>query len=85
MSVIAISGAIPLTPGGAGAQQALLVATLDGPSHVAVLSYSVGQQIAVTAWSFAVSLATLGVVFRTGDWRGLVREGKAARGDPAPG
>lgn len=85
MSVIAISGAVPLTPGGAGAQQALLVATLDGPSRVAVLSYSFGQQIAVTAWSFAVSLATLGVVFRTGDWRRLVAEGKEARGDPAPG
>ena len=51
MSVLAISGALPLTPGGAGAQQALLVATLEGPSRVAVLSYSVGQQIAVTAWS----------------------------------
>jgi uncharacterized membrane protein YbhN (UPF0104 family) len=85
MSVLAISGALPLTPGGAGAQQALLVATLDGPSRVAVLSYSVGQQIAVAASSVAVSFVTLGIVFRTGDWRGLVREGKAARGGPAPG
>jgi uncharacterized membrane protein YbhN (UPF0104 family) len=85
MSVIAISGALPLTPGGAGAQQALLVATLDGPSRVAVLSYSVGQQIAVTAWSVAVGFITLGIVFRTGDWKGLVREGKEARGDAAPG
>ncbi len=81
MSVLAISGALPLTPGGAGAQQALLVATLEGPSRVAVLSYSVGQQIAVTAWSVAVSFVTLGIVFRTGDWRGLMREGRAARGD----
>ena len=31
MSVQAISGALPFTPGGAGAQQALLVATLSGP------------------------------------------------------
>jgi uncharacterized membrane protein YbhN (UPF0104 family) len=81
MSVLAISGALPLTPGGAGAQQALLVATLEGASRVAVLSYSVGQQLAVTAWTAVVAFIALGIVFRTGDWRGLVREGKAARAD----
>jgi uncharacterized membrane protein YbhN (UPF0104 family) len=85
MSVLAISGALPLTPGGAGAQQALLVATLEGSSRVAVLAYSVGQQIAVAAWAVAVAFITLGVEFRTGDWRALVKEGKEARGDPAPG
>ena len=79
MSVQAISGALPLTPGGAGAQQALLVATLNGPTNAAVLAYSVGQQIAVTVWSIAVAFITLGVVFRTGDWRELVKEGQAAR------
>jgi uncharacterized membrane protein YbhN (UPF0104 family) len=84
MSVQAISGALPLTPGGAGAQQALLVATLEGDSRVAVLAYSVGQQIAVTAWSVSVAFITLGIVFRTGDWKRLVREGKEARGDPTP-
>lgn len=83
MSVLAISGALPLTPGGAGAQQALLVATLNGPSRTAVLAYSVGQQIAVTAFSIAVSFITLGIVFRTGDWKGLVREGQEARGEGA--
>ena len=83
MSVIAISGALPLTPGGAGAQQALLVATLNGPTRATVLAYSVGQQIAVTVWLVAVAFITLGIVFRTGDWRSLVREGREARGDPA--
>ena len=81
MSVLAISGALPLTPGGAGAQQALLVATLEGPSRVAVLSYSVGQQLAVTAWLGVVAFITLGVVCRTGDWKSLVKEGKEARHD----
>jgi glycosyltransferase 2 family protein len=42
MSVQAIANVIPLTPGGAGAQQALLVATLSGPSRTAVLFFSVG-------------------------------------------
>lgn len=84
MSVQAISGALPLTPGGAGAQQALLVATLEGPTRAAVLSYSVGQQIAVTVWSVAIAFIALGVVFRTGDWRRLVREGQEAREDAEP-
>ena len=83
-SVLAISGAVPFTPGGVGAQQALLVATLAGASRAAVLAYSVGQQIALTAWSLLVAFGTLLLVFRVTDWRRLVREGKAARGDAAP-
>ena len=79
MSVQAISGALPFTPGGAGAQQALLVATLGGASRAAVLSYSVGQQIAVTAWSVLIAFAALFFVFRITDWRRLVREGETAR------
>ena len=51
MSVQAVSTMLPLTPGGAGAQQALLVATLVGPGPIAVLTYSVGQQIAVAVWT----------------------------------
>jgi hypothetical protein len=77
MSVLAISGALPFTPGGAGSQQALLVATLHGASRTAVLSYSVGQQIAVTAFSAVASFVTLFSVFRITDWRRLIREGDA--------
>ena len=74
MSVQAIAGVIPFTPSGIGAQQALLVATLSGPSRSAVLSYSVGTQIAMAAWSVVLGfLATL-LVFRTTDWRGLIRQ-----------
>jgi uncharacterized membrane protein YbhN (UPF0104 family) len=84
MCVQAITGALPFTPGGAGAQQALLVVALDGPAYAAVLAYSVGQQIAVTVWSVAIAFITLGVVFRAWDLRRLIREGRAARGDPEP-
>jgi uncharacterized membrane protein YbhN (UPF0104 family) len=79
MSVQAISGALPFTPGGAGAQQALLVVTLDGPSHAAILAYSVGQQVAVTVWSVAIAFIVLMLVFRSRDWRRMLREGRAAR------
>lgn len=79
MSVQAITGALPFTPGGAGAQQALLVVSLDGPTYSAVLAYSVGQQLAVTVWSVAIAFVVLGVVFRAWDLRRLIREGRAAQ------
>jgi uncharacterized membrane protein YbhN (UPF0104 family) len=84
MSVQAIAGALPFTPGGVGSQQALLVATLSGPSRSAVLAYSVGQQAAVTVWSVVVAAVALMFVFRTRDWRGLMREGQEARGTARP-
>jgi uncharacterized membrane protein YbhN (UPF0104 family) len=74
MSVQAIANVVPFTPGGAGAQQALLVATLAGPSRAAVLSYSVGTQIAMAAWSVVLGFAAMVAVFRTTDWRGLIRQ-----------
>ncbi len=74
MSVQAIANIIPFTPGGAGAQQALLVATLTGPSRSAVLSFSVGTQIAMAAWSIVLGFAAILLVFRTTDWRGLIRQ-----------
>ena len=73
MSVQAVAGIVPLTPGGAGAQQALLVATLEGPRRAAVLSYSVGTQIVTAAWAVIMGFASILLVFRTRDWRGLIR------------
>jgi uncharacterized membrane protein YbhN (UPF0104 family) len=86
MSVQAIANIVPFTPGGAGAQQALLVATLHGPSRTAVLSFSVGTQIAMAAWSVLLGFAALLLVFRTTDWRGLIQqaeEDKGREGDAA--
>ena len=73
MSVQAIATLLPFTPGGAGAQQALLVATLTGPGPIAVLTYSVGQQIAVAVWAALLGFLALAFVFRTTDWRSLIR------------
>jgi uncharacterized membrane protein YbhN (UPF0104 family) len=74
MSVQAIANVIPFTPGGAGAQQALLVATLHGPTRTAVLSFSVGTQIAMAAWSVVLGFAAILLVFKTSDWRGLIKQ-----------
>jgi uncharacterized membrane protein YbhN (UPF0104 family) len=80
MSVQAIANVVPFTPGGAGAQQALLVATLSGPSRTAVLSFSVGTQIAMAAWSVVLGFAAILLVFRTTDWRGLIRQAEEEAG-----
>jgi uncharacterized membrane protein YbhN (UPF0104 family) len=93
MSVQAIANIVPFTPGGAGAQQALLAATLTAPSRSAVLAYSVGTQIAMAAWSVVLGFGAILLVFRTTDWRGLIREaqdeaeseGKKEAEAPAPG
>jgi uncharacterized membrane protein YbhN (UPF0104 family) len=77
MSVQAIANVVPFTPGGAGAQQALLVATLHGPTRTAVLSFSVGTQIAMAAWSVVLGFTAILLVFRTTDWRGLIREAQS--------
>ncbi|HUC01253.1 MAG TPA: lysylphosphatidylglycerol synthase transmembrane domain-containing protein [Solirubrobacterales bacterium] len=74
MSVQGIANIIPFTPGGAGAQQALLFATLHGPPRSVVLSFSVGTQIAMAAWSVVLGFAALLLVFRTTDWRGLIKQ-----------
>lgn len=84
MSVQAIANVIPFTPGGAGAQQALLVATLSGPSKTAVLSFSVGTQIAMAAWSVVLGFLAILLVFRTTDWRGLIKQAEEeAEGEKA--
>jgi uncharacterized membrane protein YbhN (UPF0104 family) len=80
MSVQAIANIVPFTPGGAGAQQALLVATLNGPTRFAVLSFSVGTQIAMAAWSVLLGFAAMLLVFRTTDWRGLIRQAEDDKG-----
>ena len=88
MSVQAVSTLLPFTPGGAGAQQALLVATLgaaSGASANEVLAYSVGQQVAIAAWAALLGFIALAVIFRTTDWRSLIRSAEADSGRDQPG
>lgn len=77
MSVQAIATLLPFTPGGAGAQQALLVATLAGPGPIAVLTYSVGSQIAIAIWTAILGFVALGFVFRTTNLRDLIHSANA--------
>lgn len=80
LTVLAVQGVaslVPFTPQGAGVQQALLVHAFAGVAAGAtVAAYSVGQQIAVAAFNAIFGLVALAVVFRTTDWRGLLRRGR---------
>jgi uncharacterized membrane protein YbhN (UPF0104 family) len=79
MSVQALSTLTPFTPGGAGAQQALLVYVFrDRASRTAVLAYSVGQQIALAAFNVAAALIALFYMAGTTDFRSVIRLGREA-------
>jgi uncharacterized membrane protein YbhN (UPF0104 family) len=80
MGVQALSTITPFTPGGAGAQQALLVyAFRDVAPRSTVLAYSVGQQIALAAFNVVCSLVAIFLMVRTLSIRSIVRRGEEER------
>jgi uncharacterized membrane protein YbhN (UPF0104 family) len=75
--VAAVSSLVPLTPGGAGVQQALLVKVFAGTAPSAtVAAYSVGQQIAIAAFSAGLGLVALVAIFRIRSFREVIRRGR---------
>ena len=90
LGVNAISAALPFTPGGAGAQQALLVQIFGSSTNSAtVAAYSVGQQIAIAAFSFGVGFLALVFIFRIRSFKEVIQRGREEReaekeGAPAP-
>ncbi|MEA2474846.1 MAG: hypothetical protein QOE06_2761 [Thermoleophilaceae bacterium] len=81
LGVQAVSAALPFTPGGAGAQQALLVKVFGGSAAGAstVAAYSVGQQLAIAAFTFGVGFAALVFIFRVRSFKEVIARGKAQR------
>jgi uncharacterized membrane protein YbhN (UPF0104 family) len=81
LGVNAVAALVPFTPGGAGVQQALLVKVFAGTAAGAtVAAYSVGQQIAIAAFTFAVGFAALVFVFRIRSFKEVIAQGREARG-----
>ena len=81
LGVQAVSAALPFTPGGAGAQQALLVKVF-GDSAVGastVAAYSVGQQLAIAAFTFALGFAALAFIFRVRSFKEVLARGREQR------
>jgi uncharacterized protein (TIRG00374 family) len=75
-----VAGAVPLTPGGAGVQQALLVDVFKGKASTAVVAaYSVGQQIAIAAFTASLGLASIVFIFRFRSFREVIAAGRASQ------
>jgi uncharacterized membrane protein YbhN (UPF0104 family) len=84
LGVNAVAALVPFTPGGAGVQQALLVKVFAGTaSGATVAAYSVGQQIAIAATTFACGFAAIVFIFRFRSFKEVVAAGREARTAPA--
>ncbi len=83
--VDSLSKALPFTPGGAGTQQGLLVYVFAGKvSTTALLGFSVGMTIALTAVNVVFGFGAILLMLRTLRWRGRIDapiEPNAARAD----
>ena len=75
LGVNAVAAAMPFTPGGAGVQQALLVKVFGGGAA----AYSVGQQIAIGAFTLGVGFLALLFIFRFRSFKEVIRAGKEDR------
>jgi len=80
LGVNVVAALVPFTPGGAGVQQALLVKVFGGTAAGAtVAAYSVGQQIAIAAFTFGVGFAALVWVFKIRSFKEVIAQGRASR------
>jgi glycosyltransferase 2 family protein len=80
LGVNAVSAAVPFTPQGAWVQQALLAKVFSGTAPGAtVASYSVGQQIAIGALTFAIGFASIVWIFRYRSFREVIARGREER------
>jgi uncharacterized membrane protein YbhN (UPF0104 family) len=74
-----VATAIPITPGGAGTQQALLAFALAGAaSQSQILAYSVGQQAVITIANIALGLVAMFRLFGSVNVRQLHRAAGSA-------
>jgi uncharacterized protein (TIRG00374 family) len=75
-----VAGAVPFTPGGAGVQQALLVKVFATSAPTAVVAaYSVGQQIAIAAFTAIMGLCAVVFIFRFRSFKEVIAAGRASR------
>jgi uncharacterized membrane protein YbhN (UPF0104 family) len=83
LAVVVVGGlatTLPFTPGGVGTQQAVLVFALaDWASRSAVLSFSVGMQVATLAVNVAIGFAAIALTLGTVRWREHVQRDKELR------
>jgi uncharacterized membrane protein YbhN (UPF0104 family) len=80
LGVNAVAAVVPFTPGGAGVQQALLAKVFAATAATDVVAaYSVGQQVAIAAFSFAIGFSALVFVFKIRSFKEVIRRGREDR------
>jgi uncharacterized membrane protein YbhN (UPF0104 family) len=90
LGVNAVAAVVPFTPGGAGVQQALLAKVFAGTATGGTIAaYSVGQQIAIAATTFAVGFGAVVFIFRFRSFKEVIQAGRESRReedqpDPTP-
>ena len=80
LGVNAVAAVVPFTPGGAGVQQALLVKVFAKSAPTAVVAaYSVGQQIAIAAFTATIGLGAVVFIFRFRSFKEVLSAGRVSR------
>jgi len=80
LGVNAVSALVPFTPQGAGVQQALLAKVFAGSaSGATVAAYSVGQQVAIGAFTLGVGFLALLFIFRVRSFKEVIQRGREER------
>ncbi len=73
-----IASIVPFTPGGLGATQALLVVIFaSAASGSTVAAYSVGQQLAIVAFTLILAFVSIATIFRYRSFRALLSDARA--------
>ena len=74
LAVQSLSTLLPFTPGGIGTQQGLIVYVFRGAavSRTALVSFSVGMQIATTVCNLVIGLAAMLAIARTVRWKQIL-------------
>jgi uncharacterized membrane protein YbhN (UPF0104 family) len=80
LAVQVVASVFPFTPGGAGVQQALLLAIFHNANAA---SFSVGQQIATIVLSSALGFGALVLIFRFKSFREVMARGREHRRNEA--
>jgi len=80
LGVNAVAALVPISPGGAGVQQAFLVSVFGAGAA----AYSVGQQIAIAVFSLGLGFVAIVFVFRFRSFREVIDAGREARAAEAP-
>lgn len=75
LGVNAVAALVPISPGGAGVQQAFLVSVFGGGAA----AYSVGQQIAIAVFSLGMGFFALVFVFRFRSFKEVIEAGRDSR------